>query len=129
MVKLFKSHKEGFKDGEQLRDFIYVIDILKVCYWLMEEQINKEIPSGLYNLGTGTARTFNDLVNATYSGMDLPPDIQYIDMPSDLHSTYQYFTEAKMEKLKAAGYPYPFYSLEDGVKDYVAQYLMQSVYY
>jgi len=125
-VKLFKSHKSGFKDGEQLRDFIYVKDILKVCVWLMN---TSEVPSAIYNLGTGRARTFIDLVNSTYAAIDTPPDIRFIDMPADLRDTYQYFTEANMEKLHKAGYDEKFYSLEEGVDDYVRNYLSQQKYY
>ena len=127
-VKLFKSHRPDFKDGQQLRDFIYVKDILKVCYWLMENFEN--IPgNGLYNLGTGKARTFEALVRATFSGAGQPPDIHYMDMPEDIRDKYQYFTEARMEKLRAAGYAEPFYSLEDGVTDYVKNYLTPLNYY
>lgn len=125
-VKLFKSHKEGFKDGEQLRDFIYVKDILKVCVWLMN---TSNLPSALYNLGTGNARSFIDLVNSTYAAIDTNPDIRFIDMPEDLKDTYQYFTEADMQKLKSAGYPESFYSLEEGVDDYVRNYLSKGKYY
>ena len=124
-VKLFRSHKEGFKDGEQLRDFVYVKDILKVCDWLMEHRPQ----SGLYNLGTGKARSFIDLVKATYAGLDKEPRIQFIDMPEDIRSTYQYFTEADMSKLHKAGYAGTFYSLEDGVEDYVRNYLAGHLYY
>jgi len=124
-VKLFRSHKEGFKDGEQLRDFVYVKDILKVCDWLMEHRPQ----SGLYNLGTGKARYFIDLVKATYAGLDKEPRIQFIDMPEDIRSTYQYFTEADMSKLHKAGYAGTFYSLEDGVEDYVRNYLAGHLYY
>jgi len=124
-VKLFRSHKEGFKDGEQLRDFIYVKDILKVCYWLMQ---TPGIPSAIYNLGTGKARSFTDLVNATYKALDLPANIRFIDMPEDIRDKYQYFTEANMQKLKEAGYGQAFYSLEDGVDDYVRNYLSQNTY-
>lgn len=120
-VKLFRSHRPDFKDGEQLRDFIYVKDLLKVCFWLMQ---NKPAP-GLYNLGTGKARTFADLVKATFAAMDLSPNIKFIDMPEDIREKYQYFTEANMEKLRKAGYDDPFYSLEDGVKDYVQNYLQK----
>jgi ADP-L-glycero-D-manno-heptose 6-epimerase len=118
-VKLFRSHKPDFKDGEQLRDFIYVKDIVKVCFWLMQHQAG----SGIYNLGTGKARTFNDLVKATFAGLDLPARIEYIDMPEDIRNTYQYFTEAKMEKLRGVGYMDEFYSLERGIDDYVRNYL------
>ena len=125
-VKLFKSHKEGFKDGEQLRDFIYVKDLLKVFYWLMTAQ---GIPSAIYNLGTGKARSFTDLVNATYTALGMKPDIRFIDMPEDIRDKYQYFTEANMQKLALAGYTESFYSLEEGVGDYVKNYLSQNSYY
>ena len=127
-VKLFKSHRPDFKDGQQLRDFIYVKDILKVCYWLMENY-EKGVHSGLYNLGTGKARSFEDLVRATFAGAGLPAQIQYIDMPEDIRDKYQYFTEARMEKLTGAGYHEPFYSLEAGVTDYVKNYLATKNYY
>ncbi len=132
LVKLFKSHKEGFEDGKQLRDFIYVKDVVKVIFWLMEKTLNakgataetgQQLESGLYNLGTGTARTFDDLVKATYAGLDMQPNIQYIDMPLDIRDKYQYFTEANMQKLQSIGYNEPFYSLEEGVGDYVRHYL------
>jgi ADP-L-glycero-D-manno-heptose 6-epimerase len=126
-VKLFKSHKNGFTDGEQLRDFIYVKDIVKVCYWLMEEQYH--VPSAIYNLGTGKARSFNDLVKATYAAMGKEPVIEYIDMPEDIRDTYQYFTEATMNKLYKAGYKEPFYTLETGIYDYVKHYLLARRYY
>lgn len=124
-VKLFRSHKEGYKDGEQLRDFIYVKDVIAVCYWLME---NKPA-SAIYNLGTGQARTFNDLVKSTFAGLDLQPQIEYIDIPEDIRDKYQYFTEATMDKLRTAGYSAAFYSLEKGVDDYVKNYLSPKVFY
>jgi ADP-L-glycero-D-manno-heptose 6-epimerase len=127
-VKLFKSHRPDFKDGQQLRDFIYVKDILKVCYWLMEN-FDKIPGSGLYNLGTGKARTFEALVRATFTGAGMPVQILYIDMPEDIRDKYQYFTEARMEKLLAAGYTEPFYSLEEGVSDYVKNYLTKKNFY
>jgi len=127
LVKLFRSHKRQFKDGEQLRDFIYVKDILKVCSWLMEER--KNIPSAIYNLGTGKARTFIDLVTCTYNAMNLKPNVEFIDMPADLRETYQYFTEAGMDKLYAAGFRKPFFSLEEGIGDYVGNYLEKKTYY
>ncbi len=127
-VKLFKSHRPDFKDGQQLRDFIYVKDILKVCFWLMEN-FKRKPGNGLYNLGTGKARTFEALVRATFAGAERPADIQYIDMPEDIRDKYQYFTEARMEKLVAAGYTDSFYSLEDGVMDYVKNYLSNHNYY
>lgn len=118
-VKLFRSHRPEYKDGQQLRDFVYVKDVIRVCYWLMENQP----ASGLYNLGTGKARAFEDLVKSSFHGLDKTPVIEYIDMPEDIRETYQYFTEADMAKLKAAGYDQPFYSLEEGVDDYVRNYL------
>lgn len=118
-VKLFKSHRPDYKDGQQLRDFIYVKDLLKVIDWLMEQRPN----SGLYNLGTGQARSFDDLVKATFSALGKDAVIEYIDMPEDIRDTYQYFTEANMEKIHTAGYSTPFYSLEQGIKDYVQEYL------
>ena len=124
-VKLFKSHKPEFNDGQQLRDFIYVKDIAALCYWLMENTIS----SGLYNLGTGKARTFEDLVKATFTAMGKEPHIEYIDMPADIRDKYQYFTEASMNKLRSAGYTDNFYSLEDGVKDYVVNYLLKKEYF
>jgi ADP-L-glycero-D-manno-heptose 6-epimerase len=118
-VKLFRSHRNDFRDGEQLRDFIYVKDVVKVCYWLMHRQP----ASAIYNLGTGKARSFADLVKATFSALDRPANIRFIDMPEDIRDKYQYFTEANMQKLRDAGYNEPFYSLEDGVRDYVQGYL------
>jgi ADP-L-glycero-D-manno-heptose 6-epimerase len=125
VVRLFKSHRPDFKDGQQLRDFVYVKDVIKVCYWLMEKQPS----SAIYNLGTGKARTFDDLVKSTFAGMDLDPVIQYIDMPEDIRDKYQYFTEANMRKLREAGYQGEFYSLEKGVDDYVRNYLSKENYY
>ncbi|MEO8772000.1 MAG: ADP-glyceromanno-heptose 6-epimerase [Ferruginibacter sp.] len=127
LVKLFKSHKRAFKDGEQLRDFIYVKDIVKVCSWLMND--HKNIPSSIYNLGTGKARTFTDLVTATYNALKMKTNIEFIDMPLDIRETYQYFTEASMEKLASAGYKESFYSLEEGVDDYVKNYLREKNFY
>ncbi|HYK46043.1 MAG TPA: ADP-glyceromanno-heptose 6-epimerase [Parafilimonas sp.] len=139
-VRLFKSYKPEFKDGEQLRDFIYVKDIVSVIWWIMNEFENKKITeqspvgngqlsSGIYNLGTGKARTFNDLVSATFAALDKEPNIVYIDMPADIKDKYQYFTEAAMLKLKHAGYSEPFTPLEEGVTDYVRNYLTNGKYY
>lgn len=118
-VKLFKSHKEGYKDGEQLRDFVYIKDVVSVMSWLLK---NPKV-SGIYNLGTGKARSFYDLTLHTLKGGKLAEDIRFVDMPEDLRGRYQYFTEANMDKLKKAGYKKEFYSLEEGVKDYVENYL------
>ncbi len=125
LVKLFRSHKDGFKDGEQLRDFVYVKDVINVIDWLM----NNQPASAIYNLGAGKARTFHDLVAATYHALGLETTIQFIDMPEDIRDKYQYFTEADMHKLKAAGYKEEFTSLEKGVDDYVKNYLNQLNYY
>jgi ADP-L-glycero-D-manno-heptose 6-epimerase len=119
LVKLFKSHRPDFKDGQQLRDFIYVKDVIKVCFWMMQHHPS----SGIYNLGTGKARSFEDLVKASFKGLDREANIEYIDMPEDIRDTYQYFTEAKMDKLRRVGYMDEFYSLEKGVDDYVRNYL------
>jgi len=124
-VKLFRSHRPDFKDGQQLRDFVYVKDLLKVCYWLMSHRP----ASAIYNLGTGTARSFEDLAKATFAGLDLSPNIVFIDMPEDIRDKYQYFTEANMDKLRAAGYKEAFYTLEEGVGDYVRNYLARESYY
>jgi len=119
---LFKSYKEGYEDGGQLRDFVYVKDVCSVIRFMMEHQ---EV-SGLFNLGTGKARSFYDLAVATFSAMGKEPNIEFIEMPETLRPKYQYFTEADMEKLKAAGYDKPFFSLEDGAKDYVQNHLMKN---
>ncbi len=131
-VKLFKSYKNEFKDGEQLRDFIYVKDIVKVIYWMFNKMKHNEWANeknGIYNVGTGNARTFIDLVNATFAALDKEPKINFIEMPGDIKDTYQYFTEAPMIKLKHAGYDEPFTSLEEGIDDYVKNYLSKKEYY
>ncbi len=121
-MKLFRSHREDYADGHQMRDFIYVKDVVEVCYFLMHHRKN----SGLYNLGSGKARTFLDLVNNTFYALDLEPDVSFIDTPADIRDKYQYFTEADMSKLKSIGYPHEFSSLEEGVNDYVRNYLNES---
>ena len=120
-MNLFRSHNEDFKDGLQLRDFVYVKDVVEVLYFFMHHRKD----SGLYNLGTGRARTFLDLAKATFSAMGKEPKISFIDTPADIREKYQYFTEANMEKLRSIGYTNEFISLEDGVKDYVQGYLMK----
>ncbi len=124
-MKLFRSHNPNYKDGEQIRDFIYVKDVTEVCFFLM----NHRKDSGIYNLGTGKARTFLDLVRATFKAMGLEPEIKFIDTPEDIRNKYQYFTEATMEKLISIGYSKPFTSLEEGVEDYVKNYLTSHTYY
>lgn len=132
-VNLFKSHRPDFRDGQQLRDFVYVKDIVKVCYWLMTKAVDDTswgtANSAIYNLGTGKARAFEDLVKATFAGLDKEASIRFIDMPEDIRDKYQYFTEADMKKLINAGYTDKFYSLEEGVDDYVRNYLSQNKYY
>lgn len=123
-VKLFKSHHPDFEDGKQLRDFVYVKDVVKVLLFMREHQPE----SGLYNLGTGKARTFLDLANATFAALDLEPQIIFVDTPMDIRDKYQYFTEAQMVKLMEAGYNQGFSSLEEGVSDYVSNYLKNNQY-
>ena len=120
-MKLFRSHNLEFKDGEQMRDFVYVKDVVNVCYWLMHHRKN----SGIYNLGSGKARTFLDLTKATFTAMNVEENISFIDTPEDIRDKYQYFTEANMAKLQSIGYDKPFTTLEDGVEDYVGNYLTQ----
>ena len=132
LVKLFRSHREGYKDGEQLRDFIYVKDIVTVVEWIMlsiDNGLWTMVQNGLYNLGTGTARSFNDLVKATFAGLDLSANIEFINMPEDIRDKYQYFTEANMKKLRDTGYTKKFYSLEEGIIDYVQGYLKNLKYF
>ncbi len=124
-MKLFRSHRPDFADGGQMRDFIYVKDLINVCMWLMHHRSN----SGIYNLGSGKARTFNDLAHATFHAMGKASKIDFIDTPIDIRDKYQYFTEADMSKLIGIGYPHPFHSLEEGITDYVQQYLNQNKYY
>jgi ADP-L-glycero-D-manno-heptose 6-epimerase len=130
-VKLFKSHKPEFRDGEQLRDFIYVKDVLKICFWFQEcwQKNRATFISGIYNVGTGQARSFIDLVSATFDGMYLPVNIQFIDMPIDIQNTYQYYTQAEMQKIGNAGYSSDFYSLEEGISEYVTRFLLRNQYY
>ncbi len=124
-MNLFRSHNPEYKDGEQLRDFVYVKDVVEVIYFLY----NHKKDSGLYNLGTGTARTFYDLAANTFRALDLEPKIGFIDTPEDIRDKYQYFTEANMAKLHSIGYDRPFSTLEDGVADYVKNHLISSTYY
>jgi len=123
-IKLFRSHNPDFEDGGQMRDFVYVKDLIEVCYWLMHHRKD----SGIYNLGSGTARTFKDLALAVFSALNKEPEIEFFDTPADIRDKYQYFTEADMSKLKGIGYPHEFTSLEDGVKDYVQGYLREGKY-
>ena len=124
-MKLFKSHKIEYKDGEQLRDFIYVKDVCDVLFFMMKHKKD----SGIYNLGIGKARTFNDLADATFSALNKIRNISFIDTPEDIREKYQYFTQGDMQKLKSIGYKKPFSTLENGVKDYVKSYLIKGEYY
>ena len=123
-LKLFRSHNPDYKDGEQLRDFVYVKDVAKVCIFLMKRRPQ----SGLYNLGTGEARSFLDLGRNTFKAMNKTEQIEFIDTPEDIRDKYQYFTEADMSKLRFAGYNEPFMSLEEGIHDYVTNYLKTKQY-
>ena len=126
-MQLFKGTKVGIKDGEQLRDFVYVKDAASVvAHFLTTSISNKPAPNGIYNIGTGQARSFKDLSENVIANMGKIPHITYVDMPEDLQGKYQYFTQANMTKLRAAGYKAPMTSLEDGIKDYVQNYLMQA---
>ncbi|HQF28024.1 MAG TPA: ADP-glyceromanno-heptose 6-epimerase [Bacteroidia bacterium] len=124
-VKLFRSHRPDYKDGWQLRDFVYVMDVVNVCVFLMQHKVT----SGIYNLGAGKARSFYDLAAATFNAMNKDTNIEFVDIPEDIRDKYQYFTEADMSKLIAQGYNTPFHSLEEGVTDYVKNYLMTGNYY
>ena len=124
-IKLFKSHRPDYKDGEQKRDFVYVKDVIKVLFWFLEHRPENSI----YNLGTGTARSFIDLAKSIFSAMNINENIEFIDMPKDIRDKYQYFTEANMTKLHNIGYNYSFYSLENGISDYVKNYLMPYKYF
>ncbi len=123
VMKLFRSHNPKFKDGDQTRDFVYVKDVCRVCFHMMINRLTT--PSGLYNIGSGLGRTFKDLVTSTFKSMGLEPRISFIDTPEDIRDTYQYFTEADLSKLRSAGYNEEFTSLEDGIEDYLSNYLLK----
>jgi ADP-L-glycero-D-manno-heptose 6-epimerase len=120
-MKLFRSHRPDFEDGAQSRDFIYVKDVVDILQFFFE----KRPPNAIYNLGTGKARTFLDLAKGTFHALGLEPIISFVDTPADIRDTYQYFTEADMTKMRAAGYLEPFYGLEEGITDYVQRYLKE----
>lgn len=123
-MKLFASHNPDYANGEQLRDFVYVKDLVSICLFLMNERPE----NGLYNLGTGKSRSFKDLAIATFDALGLEPAISYIPTPEDIRDKYQYFTEANVQKLRANGYDKDFYTLEEGVADYVNHYLKDHKY-
>jgi len=124
-VKLFRSHNPEYEDGKQLRDFIFVKDVVDVVWFLVQ---HKKDP-GIYNLGSGKARTFLDLVNGTFASISKEPQIEFIDTPVDIRDKYQYFTEANMAKLRSIGYNIPFANLEEGIREYVREYLMDRRYF
>ena len=126
-VSLFKSHRPDFGDGQQMRDFVYVKDVLKVMWFLFQN--NATVHSSIYNLGTGKARTFNDVVKNVFENVDKPLKINYIPTPEDIRDKYQYFTEANMNKLHTEGYDEKFYSLEEGIEDYIQHYLKPNLCY
>lgn len=123
-MKLFQSHNPDFTDGGQMRDFVYVKDVIDVLYFLMHHRKD----SGIYNLGTGTARTFLDLAKNTFNALEEPVNISFVPTPQDIREKYQYFTEATMDKLKSIGYSKDFHTLEEGVEDYVKNYLYKNIY-
>ena len=128
-VKLFKSHRPDYKDGEQLRDFVYVKDVVRAMIELIAAGKKKPAISGIYNLGTGEARSFHDLVKATFASMDKKAKIEFIDMPMELRNQYQYYTQAEMGKLKKALPKFKFMKLEDAVNDYVRNHLAKADQY
>lgn len=123
-VKLFRSHRFDFEDGEQLRDFVYVKDVVDVLYFFLHHRKN----SGIYNLGTGQAKSFLDLVRNTFKALNMKENIEFIDIPENIHDKYQYFTQAAMKKLFSIGYAGQFQKLDQGVMDYVSNYLMKNRY-
>ena len=128
-VKLFKSYKYEYKDGGQLRDFIYVKDVVEIIFWMLNSMLDSNWDSGkngLYNVGTGKTESFLNLANYVFKAMQLEPSIEFINMPTDIHSKYQYYTKANNMKLFLAGYEKQFTSLEDGIKDYVVNYLQKN---
>ena len=124
-VKLFRSHRPDFRDGEQLRDFVYVKDVTEVCVFLMHHRCD----SGIYNLGSGTARTFKDLARAVFQALQVPEKIEFTNIPEDIRDKYQYYTQAEMQKLMSIGYSKKFHTLEEGVGEYVRNYLEEGKYW
>jgi len=124
-VNLFKSHNRNYQHGEQLRDFIYVKDVINVLIFIKNNRIN----NGIYNLGTGKARSFIELSNIIFDTLNVTPNINFIDTPKEIRDNYQYFTQAKMDKLIMSGYTQGFTSIDSGVKDYICKYLLANKYY
>jgi len=124
-LKLFKSHLPKYNDGEQKRDFVYVLDVVSVLFYFMQNRKK----SGIYNLGTGKANTFNFLANSVFNALNIKPEIEYVDIPLDIKDKYQYFTQANINKLRLAGYTKPFYDFETAICEYVTKYLSNKIYY
>lgn len=124
-LRLFRSHKPEYKDGEQLRDFIYVRDVVEV----LSKWFHGRTQSGIYNLGTGKARSFVDLGTAVFDSLSVPVNISFFDIPEDIREAYQYFTEADMKRFEEAGFQHQFRSLEEGVEEYVQNYLLEKKYF
>lgn len=124
-IRLFKSYRPEYKHGEQVRDLVYVKDCTEVLWWFL----NSPKVNGIYNLGTGKARTWNDLAKAVFSALELPPNIEYTEMPEEIRNAYQYHTEASITKLQRSGCPVQFRPLEDSVRDYIRQYLHPEIRY
>jgi ADP-L-glycero-D-manno-heptose 6-epimerase len=124
-MKLFRSHRPDYTDGGQLRDFVYVKDVVNVMLFLY----NFDVESGIYNLGTGVARSFLDLAKATFKAMEMQENIEFVDTPADIRDKYQYYTQANMQKLLDQAYEIPFHTLEQGITDYVRNYLMERKYF
>jgi ADP-L-glycero-D-manno-heptose 6-epimerase len=124
-LRLFRSHRSDYEDGKQLRDFVYVKDVVDVCFFLMHHRKD----SGIYNLGSGKARTFLDLAGKIFETLGKPRKVEFIDTPADIREKYQYFTEADMGKLRRIGYSKPFHTLEEGVEDYISGYLSGKIYF
>ncbi|MGQ9864311.1 MAG: ADP-glyceromanno-heptose 6-epimerase [Bacteroidia bacterium] len=124
-LRLFRSHRPDYADGEQKRDFIYVKDVAEVLFYFL----TRRPTNGIFNLGTGKARSFNDLAHSLFNALHKPPHITYIDTPPDIRDTYQYFTQAEITRLRQAGYRQAFTSLEEGVQDYVQNYLLPGRYF
>lgn len=124
-LSLFKSYKDGFSDGNQLRDFIYIKDIVDICFWLFQTKEN----SGIINIGTGISNSFNQLGTAVFRALELPVNIKYINMPDDLINKYQYYTKANITKLRKLGYKKSFTTIESGIEDYVINYLKKGAFY
>jgi ADP-L-glycero-D-manno-heptose 6-epimerase len=123
-VRLFKSHNPKYKDGEQMRDFVYIKDAVDMTLYFLDNPDK----NGIFNVGSGKARTWNDLVIALFKSISKPLNIEYIDLPENLHEKYQYFTEANLSRIRSAGYNNPTVSLEEGVNDYVKNYLLNNSY-